>query len=134
MDRLQMQTQNLIDQHNTHTESERIWKEYTEQLLNLTDNQYNSDEYPSIQLQYSILDLDYYRPQPRRSNIHTNSQDPVGYYPPPQTQQMFNAGTHMVEENAHICTHIDSLEKWPNQQKVERQEKDARTSNSILES
>ena len=58
-----------------------IWKEYTEHLLDLTDNQYYSEEYPSVQLQYSIQDPDYYGPQPRRS--HTQVRDPAGYYPPP---------------------------------------------------
>ena len=57
-------------------------KEYTGHLLDLTDNQYYSEEYPSVQLQYSILDPDYYRPQPRRSHTHTASHNPVGYYPP----------------------------------------------------
>ena len=59
---------NLINRHNTHSERERIQKEYAEPLLDLTDNQYYSEEYPSIQLQYSIQDPDYYRPQPRRSH------------------------------------------------------------------
>ena len=75
---------NLINRHNTHAESERIQKEYTEHLLDLTDNQYYSEEYPSVQLQYSIPDPDYYGPQPRRSHTHTESHDPVGCYPPPQ--------------------------------------------------
>ena len=35
---------NLINRHNTHSESERIRKEYTEHLLDLSDNQYYSDE------------------------------------------------------------------------------------------
>ena len=74
---------NLINGHNTHSESEKIQNEYTEHLLDLTDNQYYSEEYPSVQLQYSILDPDYYRPQPRRSHTHTNSHNPEGYYPPP---------------------------------------------------
>ena len=30
---------NLINRHNTHSESERIQKEYTEHLLDLTDTQ-----------------------------------------------------------------------------------------------
>ena len=72
---------NLINRHNTHSESERIQKEYTEHLLDLTDNQYYSEEYPSVQLQYSILGADYYRPQPRKS--HTKPCDPAGYYLPP---------------------------------------------------
>ena len=74
---------NLIDQHNTHAESKHIQKEYSEQLLNLTNNQYYSEECPSAQLQYSIPDPDYYRPTPRRSHTHIDSQNPVGYYPPP---------------------------------------------------
>ena len=53
----------LINRQNTHPESEQIQKEYTEHLLELTDNQYYSGEYPFIQLQYSIPDPDYYRPQ-----------------------------------------------------------------------
>ena len=50
----------IINRHNTHSEIEWIQIEYTEQLLDLTDNQYYSVEYPSTQLQYSILDPDYY--------------------------------------------------------------------------
>ena len=72
---------NIINRHNTHSESEKIQKEYTEHLLHMTDNQYYSEEYPSNQLQYSILDPDYYRPLPRRS--HTQPRDLAGYYPPP---------------------------------------------------
>ena len=55
-------------------------KEYTEHLLDLTDKQYYSKEYPSVQLQYSILDPDYCWSQTRRS--HTQSCNPVCYYPP----------------------------------------------------
>ena len=72
---------NLINRHNTHSESERIRKEYTEHLLDLTDNQYYLEEYPSVQLQYSIPDPDYYGSQLRRS--HTQPHNPAGYYPPP---------------------------------------------------
>ena len=39
---------NLINRHNTHLESERIRKEYSEHLLDLTDNQYYLEEYPSV--------------------------------------------------------------------------------------
>ena len=59
---------NLINRHNTHSKSERIQKDYTEHLLDLTDNQYYSEEYPSNQLQYSVPDLEYYGPLPRRSH------------------------------------------------------------------
>ena len=72
--------ENLINRHNTHSESDRIQHEYTEQLLALSDNQYYSEQHPSIHLQYSIQHPDYYMPQPRRSQQH--QCDPVGYYPP----------------------------------------------------
>ena len=52
---------NLIDRHNTHSESERIRKEYTQHLLDLSDNQYYYEENPINQLQYSSPDPDYYR-------------------------------------------------------------------------
>ena len=96
---------NLINRHNMHSESERIWKEYTEHLLDLTDNQYYSEQYSSIELQYSIPDQDYYGPPPKRSN--TQPHDPTGYYPPTQTQQMFSTGTHVEEENMHFYRDID---------------------------
>ena len=51
---------NLINRHNTHSESERIRKEYTKHLLDLSDNQYYSKENPTNQLQYSSPDPDYY--------------------------------------------------------------------------
>ena len=70
---------NLINRHNTHSGSKRIQKEYTEHLLDLTHNQYYSEEYPLNQLLYSIPDLDYYGTLLRRS--HTQSHDPAGYYP-----------------------------------------------------
>ena len=34
----------LINRHNTHTESERMRKEYSQHLLDLTDNEYYSSE------------------------------------------------------------------------------------------
>ena len=86
---------NIIDRHNTHSESERIQKEYTEHLLDLTDNQYYSEEYPSNQLQYSIPDPDYYRPSPRRS--HTQPHNPAGHCPPPPVQQTFSTDMHVEE-------------------------------------
>ena len=50
----------LIIRHNTHSESERIRWNYTQQLLDLSDNQYYEEETPANQLQYSSPDLDYY--------------------------------------------------------------------------
>ena len=51
---------NLIDRHNTHSESERIRREYTQHLLDLSDNQYYCEENPINQLQYSSTGPDYY--------------------------------------------------------------------------
>ena len=71
---------NLINRHNTHSESERIRKEYTEHLLDLSDNQYYSEENPINQLQYCSQDLDYNWTPPSRSQ--TQPHYPTGYYPP----------------------------------------------------
>ena len=50
---------NLINIYNTHSESERIRREYTEHLLDLSDNQYYYEENLINQRQYSSPDLDY---------------------------------------------------------------------------
>ena len=52
---------NLITRHNTHSESGRIRRDYTQQLLDLSYNQYYEEWNPINQLQYSSLDADYYR-------------------------------------------------------------------------
>ena len=57
----------LITHHNTHSESERIRWDYTQQLLDLTDNQYYEEETSDYQLQYSSPDPDYYGSSTRRS-------------------------------------------------------------------
>ena len=67
----------LINWHNTHSEIERIRRDYTQQLLDLSDNQYYEEETPVNQLQYSSPDPDYYCSPTRRS------QKAPGYYPPP---------------------------------------------------
>ena len=72
---------NLINRHNTHSEMERIRKDYTKHLLDLSDIQYYSKENPINQLQYSRPDPDYYWTPSRRSQ--TQPHDPAGYYPPP---------------------------------------------------
>ena len=71
----------LITRHNTHLESERIRWDYTQQLLDLSDNQYYEEETPVNQLQYSSPDPDYYDLSTRRSQ--KVPCDPNGYYPPP---------------------------------------------------
>ena len=103
-------------------------------MLDLTDNQYYSED-----------------TLPSNCNIPTQTQTIMGHsqeehIPTPtlmilwvailhlETQQMFNAGMHVVEENMHICMGMDSLERRLTQQKVEMQGKGDKTSNSILES
>ena len=89
---------NLINRHNTHSESERIRKEYTKHLLDLSDNQCYSEENPVNQLQYFSPDPDYYGTLSRRSQMQP--RDPLVIIPHPQTQQTFSAGMH-VEEKTH---------------------------------
>ena len=72
---------NLINRHNTHSESERIRREYTQHLLDLSDNQYYYEENPIKQLKYSYPDPDYYRTLSKKSQTQPN--DPNGYYTPP---------------------------------------------------
>ena len=62
---------NLINRHNTHSESERIRREYTQHLLDLSDNQYYYEENPINQLKYSS-------PDPSRRS-QTQPHDPNGY-------------------------------------------------------
>ena len=116
---------NLINRHNTHSESERIRREYTQHLLNLSNNQYYYEENPINQLQYSNPDPNYYRTLSRRSQ--TQPHDPSGYYPHHQIQQMFSAGTHVEEENVLFCTGIDFLEKRLNQLKAGKPEREDKT-------
>ena len=71
----------LITQHNTHSESEQIRWDFTQQLLDLSDNQYYEEETPVNQLQYSSPDPDYYGSPTRRSQKAPH--DPNGYYPSP---------------------------------------------------
>ena len=72
---------NLINIHNTHSESERIRREYTQHFLDLSDNQYYYEENPINQLQYSSPDPDYYRIPTRQSQ--KTPCDTNGYYLPP---------------------------------------------------
>ena len=71
----------LITHHNTHSESKRIRWDYTQQLLDLTDNQNYEEETSDYQLQYSSPDPDYYGLSNRRSQ--KPPRDPNSYYPPP---------------------------------------------------
>ena len=72
---------NLIIRCNTHSESERIRREYTQHLPDLSDNQYYHEENPINQLQYSRQDSGYYGTPTRQSQ--KTLCDPNGYYPPP---------------------------------------------------
>ena len=57
----------LITRHNIHSKSEGMQWDYTQQLLDLSDNQYYEEEIPVAHLQYSSLDSDYYGSSIRRS-------------------------------------------------------------------
>ena len=72
---------NLINRHNTQSESERIRRKYTQHFLDLSDNQYNYEENPINQLQYSCPDPDYYRTPIRQ--LQKTPHDSNSYYHPP---------------------------------------------------
>ena len=80
---------NLITHHNTHSERKRIRWDYTQWLLDLTDNQYYEEETPIGEFQYSIPDPDYYGSSSRRSQ--KTPHDPSGYYPSPPDPADYSA-------------------------------------------
>ena len=101
---------NLINRHNTHSENERIRKEYTQHLLYLSDNQYHYEENSINQLQYSSPDPDYYATPSRRSQ--TQPHDPNGYYPlPPDPADVQCWYTHGREKCALLHGHRFFREK-----------------------
>ena len=53
---------NILDHHNAQTESKHIRKEYSEHLLNLSDNEYYFQEYQLSHIQYSVPDPEYDSP------------------------------------------------------------------------
>ena len=106
----------LINRHNTHSESERIRREYTQHLLDLSDNQYYYEENPINQLQYSSPDPDYYGTPTRWSQKYLAI--PMAITLHHQIQQMFSAGMHMEEENVLSCMGIDFLVRRLDQLKV----------------
>ena len=61
----------LITHHNTHSQSECLRRDYTQQLLDLSDNQFYEQETPVNQLQYSCPDPDYYGSSTRRPQNNT---------------------------------------------------------------
>ena len=71
---------NLINRHKTHSESERIRKEYIQHLHDLSDNQYYSEENSLNQLLYSSPDHDYYGTLLRR--LQNQPHDPNGLSTP----------------------------------------------------
>ena len=108
---------NLINRHNTHSESERIRKEYTQHLLDLSDNQYYSGENPINQPQYSSPDPDYYGTPSRRSQAQPH--DPTGYYPPSPDPA-----------DIQRSTDIDFSVKRPDQRKAGKPERADKTISS----
>ena len=112
-----------------HSESERIRKECTKHLLDLSDNQYYSEEkslYISCSIPAQIQTIMGHHQGDRRLNLVT----PLVIILHPLTQQMFSAGTHMEEENVLFYMDIDFLVKRPDQQKAGKPERDDKTISS----
>ena len=119
---------NLINRYNTHSESERIRKECTEHLIDLSDNQYYFKENPINQLQYSSPDPDYYGIPSRRSQ--TQPHDPTGYYlPPPGPADIQHWHTCGRGKCALLHGHRLFSER-PDQQKARKPERDDKTISS----
>ena len=72
----------LITNNNTHGESKRLRKDYSEQLLSLSDQDYYSKDTTTSDFQYQIPEPGYYssdtRPRP-----YQRYQNPNRYLPPP---------------------------------------------------
>ena len=106
----------LITRHNTHSESERIRWDYSQQLLDLLDNQYYEEETPVNQLQYSSPDPDYYGCQLGDHKKHpmmlmaTTLHNPI--------QQKCSTGTCMAEVNELSYMGTDFLVRKLNPLKV----------------
>ena len=96
---------NLINRHNTHSKSERIRREFTQHLLDFSDNQYYYKGNPINQLQYSSPDPDYYGTPSRWSQ--KKPMIPTAITLHHHTQQMFSVGMHLEEENVLFYTDID---------------------------
>ena len=103
----------------------------TEHLLDLTDNQFYSEENPwfscnILSQTQTITDLS------RGDHIH-NHAILWAITLHSQTQQIFSTGTHVEEENMYFCMDTDSLEKRLTQQKAGRQGKGDRILNNELD-
>ena len=119
---------NLINRHNMHSESERIRKEYTQHLLDLSDNQYYYKKTPSIScsIPAQIQTIMGHHQGDCRLNLMT----PLVAILHPQPKQMSSACTHMEQENTPFSMGIDILVKRPNQLKAGKPERDDKTISS----
>ena len=116
---------NLINRHNTHSETERIRREYTQHLLDLSDNQYYYEENPINKLQYSSSDPDYYKTPTRW--LQKKPCDPNGYYPPPPDPADVQCWHTCGRGKCTLLHGHRFLEKRLNQLKVGKPEKEDKT-------
>ena len=72
----------LIDHHNTKTESNQIQWEYSAQFEKSTDQEYYSQNNTTLGLDYYIPEPEYYNSDTRLKQYKTY-QDPNVYLPPP---------------------------------------------------
>ena len=123
---------NLINRYNTHSESDKIRREYTQHLLDLSDNQYYYEENPINQLQHSRPDPDYYATPSRR--LQTQPHDPNGYYPPPPDLVDVQCWYACGRGNAFFFMDIDFSEKRLDQLKAGKPEREDKTISNESES
>ena len=78
----------LIDHHNTATESDRICQEYSAHFVKSTDQEYNSQNNITPGLEYYIPQPEYYNLDTRPKQYKTY-QNPNVYLPlPPDTEDL----------------------------------------------
>ena len=78
----------LIDHHNTTTESNRIQQEYSAYFENSTDKEYNSQNNTTPGLDYYIPEPEYYNLDTRPKQYKTYQNLNVYLSPPPDTDDL----------------------------------------------
>ena len=78
----------LIDHHNTTTESDRIRQEYSAHFAKSTDQEYNSHNNITPGLEYYIPEPEYYNSDTRPKQYKTYQNPNVYLLPPPATEDL----------------------------------------------
>ena len=78
----------LIDHHNTTTESDQIHWEYSAHFAKSTDQEYNSQNNIMPSIEYYVPELEYYNSGTRPKQYKTYQNPNVYLPPPPDTEDL----------------------------------------------